>query len=39
MSVPTLSGGGFSGDCEAAAAANGKVKSGIHTSRTGDVCI
>ena len=38
LSVATMSGGGVSGDCKAAAAANGKVKGGIHMSRTGGVC-
>ena len=34
-SVVTVSGGGVSGDC--AAAANGRVEGGIHMSRTGSV--
>ena len=35
MSVPTMSGAGVSLDCEVTAAANGKVKSEIHTA----VCV
>ena len=33
-----MSGAGVSEGCEVTAAANGKVKSGIHMSRTGSVC-
>ena len=39
LSVPIMLGGGVSGGCEVTAAANGKVKSGIHMSRTCRRCV